>query len=306
MRALVVGADGFVGRWLVRHLAESGDVVIAVVGPRYRDREPLADVDRCYQVDVREYQALAYATAESKPDTVYYLAAVSQASSRDLVPDAVRIGLVGAIHALAACSALGNHVRFLQVSSAHVYGAGATTPLPEAAPVKPTSIYGAAKAASEQACLFLGEASGVDVVVARAFNHIGPGQASDFLVPSLAERVRAIPPATNGAISVGLPAMVRDYTDVRDVVRAYRLLATTGQAGSIYNVASGTGISMEGLVTAMAEVIGVSAKVSRDAKLARGGEPRVLIGDASRVEALGWTRAIPLRQTLAEILAEGP
>lgn len=301
MRALVIGADGFVGRWLVRHLAESGDHVAGIVGPHFRP--PLDGAAETHAVDVREYAPVRQAVEASEPDVVYYLAAVSQAGGREQVEDTARIGLVGAIHAVTASAALDRPPRVVHVSSSHVYGGG-DEPLTEDGPVAPGSVYGAAKLASERALLAFGPASGVEVVVARPFNHIGPGQGSGFVVPSLAARVRAIPPGTRGKVRVGALDTVRDFTDVRDVVRAYRLLGTDGAPGEVYNVASGVGVSVHELVTTLLELAGVEADLEPDPGLAREGERRVMIGDASRLAALGWQRSHELRDTLAEVLRE--
>jgi GDP-4-dehydro-6-deoxy-D-mannose reductase len=301
MRALVVGADGFVGRWLVRHLLERGDSVAAVVGARYQ--APIEGVSEVHQLDVRDVAALGAAVAAAEPDAVYYLAAVSHAERREELADAAGIAVVGSVNALIACAALGSPTRFLYVSSAHVYGNADVVPIPESGPVRPHNVYGAAKAAAEAALLALGPAAGVEVVVARPFNHIGPGQRRGFLVPSLAEQVRALPSGGRGVVRVGAPDMVRDFTDVRDVVRAYRLLVERGEAGSIYNVASGNGLSVRQVVDELLAVAGVQANLQVDASIIRDGEPQVLVGDPSRLAALGWRPERSLRQTLADALA---
>ena len=303
MRAVVVGADGFVGRWLVRHLHEQGDEVAAVVGGRYRP--PLDGAETVVQADVRDYEPLARAISEARPQALYFLAAVSSPDGREEITDATRIGLVGAIHALTACAGLESPVRMLHVSSSHVYAESGRPLLTESDPVGPMSMYGAAKAASERALLTLAPIADVDVVVARPFNHTGPGQATSFLVPSMLAEVQAIPRGGRGVVRIGMPTMVRDLTDVRDVVRAYRLLITHGVAGEIYNVASGTGILARDLVAMMAEVAGVEVELSVDSALARGGEPRAIVGAVEKIAALGWQPEISLRRTLADMLKSG-
>lgn len=299
MRALVIGADGFVGRWLVRHLAESGDDVAGVVGPNFRP--PLDHAAEIRAVDVRDYAPVRQTVVSSRPDVIYFLAAVSQAGGRERIEDAARIGLIGAIHAITASAALDRPARVVHVSSSHVYGDG-DTPVTEDSATAPNSVYGAAKLASERALLALGPATEVKVVVARPFNHIGPGQGPGFVVPSLVARVRAIPPGTRGSIRIGALDTVRDFTDVRDVVSAYRILATNGTPGEVYNVASGVGVSVNELVATLLELAGVEADLDPDPGLERERERRVMIGDASRLEALGWQRSHALRDTLAEVL----
>lgn len=304
MRALVVGADGFAGRWLVRHLHASGDEVTGLVGPRYR--APLEGAAIVASVDVREFDQLGEAIARARPEALYFLAAVSQAGGRERIADATRIGLVGAIHALTACADLGQPVRFLHVSSSHVYGEGGSEPLTEDSPIRPASVYGAAKVASERALLSLGPAAGVEVVVARPFNHIGPGQAPSFVVPSLVEQVRSIERGAHGTVRVGIPDMVRDFTDVRDVVRAYRVLVSDGKPGAVYNVASGVGRSVREITSLLAEVAGISVEIAINPSLARSGEPTTLVGDNTRLTQLGWGPEWDLRTTLADVLAAEP
>jgi GDP-4-dehydro-6-deoxy-D-mannose reductase len=299
MRALVVGANGFVGRWLIPHLRERGDVVDAIVGPHYRD--DLEGVRQVHRADVRAYDEVAAAVAEAQPEAVYYLAAISEAGSRERVEDATRIGLVGAIHALTACAALDHRVRLLYVSSAHLYGGG-DEPLTEESRVAPTSVYGAVKAAAERALLELAPLLGLEAIVARPFNHIGPGQADGFLVPALAARIRAVAAGEATVIKTGSLDAIRDFTDVRDVVAAYRILVERGEAGGIYNVASGEGTSVAELLNRMLEIAGVSATIETDPALVRIGERRMMVGDASRLGALGWSRSRTLDETLGEIL----
>ncbi|HEX2195068.1 MAG TPA: GDP-mannose 4,6-dehydratase [Candidatus Limnocylindria bacterium] len=306
MRALVVGADGFAGRWLLRHLLESGDTVSAVVGPRYSEARPLLGVepDRIHQLDVRDFAALKSAVRAAEPDGVYYLAAVSQAAGREELREAAGIALIGAVHALMAGAEADSPPRLLYVSSAHVYGHAGSDgqPIDESAPVQPASVYGAAKAAAEAALLQLAPASGVDVVIARPFNHVGPGQHAGFVIPTLAEQVRGIPRGTRGVVRVGVAHTVRDYTDVRDVVRAYRLLLTSGASSGIYNVASGRGLSVREVADALLATAGVSADLEVDDLRARPNDLTSLIGNASRLRSLGWRPERALRDTLRDVL----
>jgi GDP-4-dehydro-6-deoxy-D-mannose reductase len=302
VRALVVGADGFVGRWLVRYLAESGDEVHGVVGRRYRP--PLSGVSTIHAVDVRDQAALTAAVRESAPAALYYLAAISEPDNRERVAEAVGVGVAGAVNALAACAELPGSTRFLFVSSAHVYGAGTGKAIAESTPVAPLTVYGAAKAAAEAALQRLAPAVRVELIIARPFNHIGPGQAPPFLVPSLVAQLPARANAGRAVITVRDTRMVRDYTDVRDVVRAYRLLVERGESGAVYNVASGTSRSVQEVVDALVVAAGVTADLVVDGAIDRGAEPSVLIGDASRLAALGWRPEYDFRRTLADVLTD--
>lgn len=299
MRALVIGADGFAGRWLVRHLRESGDAASAVVGPGFH---PTPDDDPgALQVDIRDAGALDRAIAAAAPDVVYDLAGISRQGDREDLSLAVGVSVAGGLNALAACARLSPAPRLVFVSTGYVYVAG-PEPLTEESRLAPDSIYAAAKLAAERALLTLGPVVGVEVVVARPFNHIGPGQSDAFLVPTLARQIVAALPAADAVIRVADASVVRDFSDVRDVVAGYRLIAERGAVGATYNIASGSGVSVEELARAMGSVAGVDVRVEDGGAPPRDNDPRILVGDASRLESLGWRRAYPMRATLEDVI----
>lgn len=305
MRALVIGADGFAGRWLVRHLVESGDEVAAAVGPGYGD-EPLPGDLAPLRLDVRDADGVHRVVTSSQPDVVYYLAGVSRAGARDDLDLAIGISVHGALNALAAAAELDGRPRMIHVGSSHMYAVPATEkPIDEGALIRPTSVYGAAKAAAESALLHLGAVAGVEVIAIRAFNHIGPGQQTGFVVPSLALQVVEIERRSRESmIRAGNLDARRDFTDVRDVVRAYRLTAVQGVPGEPYNVASGRAISVRQILDTMLRLRSVHADVEQDPELSRAGESSTaMVGDAGKLSATtGWRPEIPIEQSLADVL----
>ena len=301
MRSLVIGADGFAGRWLVRHLVDMGDVVGCVVGPRYK--VPIAESEDVVQLDVRDASALSCAVERFRPDWAFYLAAVSERGIRDDLRLAAGVGVVGVVNTIVACAALQKPSTVVHVSSSHVYARGHSSPIDESAHVHPTSVYGAAKAASEAAVVHLGNAAGVPTVVARPFNHAGPGQSEHFLLPSLARRAIALRTAGNGALTIESGDAILDITDVRDVVTAYRTLAERGESGTAYNVCSGNPVAIRQLANLMLDAVGVTADVVfRES--ARAGTDEMLVGDPSRVRSLGWRPERDLVQTIRDVVAE--
>jgi len=295
VRALVVGADGFAGRWLVRHLVESGDQVWAAGGPRFVP--PLEDDVESVSLDVRDTEAATSFVRRSAPEAIYFLAGVSAAEKRDDPELAIGVSVNGAMNVLLGCVGLAAPIRFLYVSTAYVYGS-APGPLTEMSPERPVALYAAAKLAGERALGTLAQAAGVELVVARPFNHIGPGQRESFLVPTIARQIAA----GEGVVHLRSAATVRDYTDVRDVVRAYRLLVQRGELGSVYNIASGSGTSTADLVSASAALAGVEVRL--DAADPDMGIGERMVGDAARLRALGWSPGYALDQTLRDVLEE--
>jgi GDP-4-dehydro-6-deoxy-D-mannose reductase len=300
MRALILGADGFAGRWLTRHLSESGDDVVAGVGPNFRP--PLPFADEVVPVDVSERRAVDRLVELGRPEITYYLAGVSQRGKRDSLAASASVSVTGSLNVLVSLATNAPASKLLFVSSGFVYPSSAAAQ-DEGAVTAPGDTYGATKLAAEDALRRLSAAAGVELLIARPFNHIGPGQAAGFLVPTIASQLRLVAEGRASQISVGSVTDVRDFTDVRDVVRAYRLIGAAGSAGSVYNVASGEGILVGDIIDRLIRLAGVEASVASKAPPNDKG-PSSLIGDPSRLVALGWSREFSLEDSLRDALAE--
>lgn len=290
MRAFVTGGHGFVGPWLARHLAERGDDVV------------LADPS----VDVTDPAALHQAVEDARPEVVYHLAAqASVGASWDAPAHTFAVNTLGTVHLLDAVRDCSPRARVLLVSSVEVYGVVpvAELPLTEERPFRPAAPYAASKAAAELAGLQAHLGWGLDVVRVRPFNHTGPGQPDRFFVPSMA---RQIVEGQRGGVTELLTGNLdvrRDLLDVRDVVRAYRLLAERGVAGDAYNVCSGTSVALADVVQQLLAVAGAAMVVRRDAARLRPVDLPDLRGDPARlVGATGWQREIGLDETLRDVI----
>lgn len=289
MRAYVTGGLGFVGTWLVRHLREAGDEVVV----------PAAEVD------VTDFAGTAEDLAAAAPEVVYHLAARADVAASWADPaETLRVNATGTLGVLEAARGMATPPRVLVVSSAEVYGSGAGdgTPLREDAPLRPVNPYAASKAAAELLGLqaFLGR--GLEVVVARPFNHVGPGQGEAFVVSALGQRVVRAERDT-GLVRVGNLAAARDFTDVRDVVRAYRLLAQLGRAGEAYNVCCGESRTIAEIAELLTALAAGPVELRDDPALYRPADVPLVRGDPSKLQELtGWRPEIPLEQTLADVL----
>ena len=292
MRSLITGGRGFVGTWLADHLRACGDDVVAI------DNE----------VDVTDPSALLAAVSEAGPDAIYHLAALTHVGdSWDEPLRVLEVNVIGTAALLAAARECGTDPRILVTSSAEVYGAitdPALLPLTEESPTAPLTPYAASKLAAEAvvAQAFLGH--GQQVITVRPFNHIGPGQTPQFAVPALAKRIVDADRVGAPTIPVGNLSARRDFTDVRDVVRAYRLLIESGGAGEVYNVCSGRDVSIKEIAEGLLELADATLELDVDPGLVRPVEVPVLRGDPARLAAAtGWKPEIPLDQTLADVLA---
>ncbi len=289
--ALVTGAGGFVGRHLVAHLRASGDRVVAV------DRE----------VDVRDPRAVADALGASAPEVVYHLAALSHVGRSWDEPEAVRAVNVGGTRSvLAAVAARAPGARVVVVSSAEVYGVTRPEdqPLGETRTLAPVSPYASSKAEAEGLALEAA-AGGLDVVVVRPFNHVGPGQGPTFFVPALVGRLLEARAGGRAEVRVGDLSARRDLTDVRDVVRAYRLLARRGASGGVYNVASGVDHAMAEVAAALVAMVAPGTPLVLDPSLVRPVEVPVSRGDPTRLtEATRWRPRIDLARSLSDVVSD--
>ena len=291
MRALVTGSSGFVGRHLVAHLEAAGDDVTGC--------------DRAEGVDITDPGSLYPHVAAAQPDVVYHLAGFADVGASWTDPAAAfRVNGEGTLHVLAAARAAGTE-RVLVVGSADVYGTvtDADLPLTEDQPLRPTSPYAASKVAADFLALqaFLGH--GQATVRIRAFNHLGPGQTPRFVAAAIAERVARNERTGAAEVGVGNVTPRRDFTDVRDVVRAYRLAAVGGVAGEAYHVCSGHDIAVRELAERLIALADRPMRLVADPELQRPVDIPVLRGSAEKLRAAtGWVPEIPLERTLSDLL----
>jgi GDP-4-dehydro-6-deoxy-D-mannose reductase len=300
MRALVTGADGFVGRHLVAHLIEAGDEVAEAVGPH------IADMSSVTPLDVRDRVAVAELVDRVRPEAIYHLAAVAYGPDAGADPRAAfDITVGGTLNVLEAASRQSDPPTVLVPGSAEVYGSPNVDAISETTPIRPVNLYGATKAAQEAVSLAYQATSGVPVVATRSFNHIGPGQRDSFAIPSFARQLREIAEGRREQLLVGNLEPVRDFTDVRDVVVAYRSLVAGGHTGQPINVASGHGISIGEMLNRLISISGLEVQVRSDPNRVRPQDPSRIVGDATRLRTLtGWQPRWSLDDTLADIWAD--
>jgi GDP-4-dehydro-6-deoxy-D-mannose reductase len=279
---LVTGAQGFVGRHLLAQLGS--------------DAHPL-------DADVTDARAVARGITTGAPTAVVHLAALSSVgTSWAEAGETWRVNAVGTVNVLEAVRAEARECRVLVASTGEVYGRADRVPTPEDEPLAPLSPYAASKAAAEVAC---GQArrAGLDVVVARAFQHEGPGRDERFAVGSWAAQIVRAEESGGGTVRVGDLSAKRDIVDVRDVCRAYELLFEPSVAAGTYNVAGGRAVEMREVLDLLVGFAQAPIEVEPDPARTRPSDLPVVCGDASHLrEATGWEPMIPLEQTLADTL----
>lgn len=303
MRVLVTGAEGFVAQHLVPHLQAKADTV---VGTALNLASSVAHGTPRESLDVTDAAACRQLLAQVRPTHVVHLAAVSSVPWSFAHPEeTMRVNVEGARNLLEAALAVGVE-RVLLVGSAEEYGPNDGRPLSEL-PVRglrPVSPYAASKVEVER-MVERDPRFRSFAVRTRSFPHFGPGQRQGFFASDVASQIaRGASTGTQVVLRVGTLDTVRDYTDVRDIVRAYRLLLAHGVPGEVYNVCSGRRVKMRDLLDEFVRAARVPVTLEHDSALERPQEIPVLVGDPSRIHRrTGWQSEISLRHTVTDILA---
>jgi GDP-4-dehydro-6-deoxy-D-mannose reductase len=303
-RVLVTGSSGFVGQVLSEVMGVDGLEVLGVD----RRESTAGRFARTYAVDLCDQQAVEALLGDVRPDYIVHLAAQSSASRSFVEPHAtIRTNVLPVLHMLEYLRTnTGTRTRLLAVGSAEVYGPvdDPSLPLVESRLPNPRSPYALSKLLQEQCCSQYASLYDVDLVMTRSFNHTGAGQTDTFVLSSFARQITEIKAGTRDAtVRVGNIDVRRDFTDVRDVCRAYTLLLEKGRRGKIYNVCSGVSHSLRELLEKLAEIAGIGIKIEVDKSRLRAVDIAELYGDNSRLATdTGWQPEIPVEDTLAALL----
>lgn len=304
-RTLVTGAAGFVGAHLIPALARAGREVIGVHLPELP--RGAADVE-WRACDLRDASAVRALIDSVRPRALVHLAALAAPAEVERAPlEALRANLIALDALVAAVTRVATHPRFLFVSTGEVYGPSAVTARPrlETDPLRPMNLYAATKAAGEVRVSLSAERDGLDAVIARPFNHTGPGRPSLYAESSFAEQIAKIERGQQEPVlRVGNLEPVRDFSDVRDVVEAYVTLLERGERGGTYNVCSGDARSIRSVLDRLLSRSTARPRVEVDPERFRAmpADALAFTGDATRLRALGWAPSHSVDATLDSLL----
>jgi GDP-4-dehydro-6-deoxy-D-mannose reductase len=302
MRALITGIAGFVGGHLSAHLSASGATVLGVdrAAPK-RNATNEAVSPRVWVGDLLDESFVQEALRESNPSHVFHLAGILSGAPGGGAAQYM-VNVLGTVSLLNSLKALNLRPWVLIASSSAVYGVPQHLPIDESLDLRPITDYAASKAAQEMVAIQSHLGDGLPVVRTRTFNMIGAGQAMSLLTSNLARQVAEAEKGGPRVLRIGNLTPRRDYTDIRDVVRAYALLAGN-HAGEVFNVCSGVSHSVQEAVDLFVKMSRVSLTVEVDSSRIRQHEIDEQVGDARRLrEATGWQPTIPFTESLRELL----
>jgi GDP-4-dehydro-6-deoxy-D-mannose reductase len=302
-KILVTGVNGFVGLHLAKELADNDFVVMGVGGARgAKDRSP--HLESYIELDLTNPEEAAKVDYSDVSSVIHLagLAAVGPSFDNPMLYMNVNIGIQ--INLFETAIKQGVKPKFLIISSGTLYDAKADLPLSEISPVDPNSPYAVSKIGQEQMAFYY-KSRGFETVVARPFNHIGPGQGPGFIVPDLAQQIVRFETGAVQDIMVGNLDSKRDYTDVRDIVRAYRLLIEKGRSGEIYNICSGRAISGHDILDGLMNQASIKTSAKQDKDKMRPSDTPVIYGSHDKLTSdTGWQPEISFDKTLADVIAD--
>ncbi len=313
-RMLITGFSGFVSRHFLNYLVEN-NLSYEVLGvdvnpPKFAMEDYAPTLAMSFeQVNLLDKEAVEDMIATFRPDYILHLASFSSVAYSWQHPadcfmnnTSIFLNVTEALrkHDLCDC-------RLLSVGSSEEYGdvKKEELPLQEDMPLVPVNPYAVARVSQEMMAKVLADSFGMQIMLTRSFNHMGPFQDERFVIPSFVRRILDIAEsgAKSGEIETGDTSIVRDFVDVRDVVRAYYRLLLDGKTGEVYNICGEKGVSLAEVVDQIADIVGVSVTTRVNPDFVRPGDNQVVIGSAEKIrQDIGWTAEIPLRQTLMDMI----
>lgn len=310
MRALITGITGFVGSHLAEYLLSKGYEVFGTVRWRSK-RDNIAHLEanrliHLFDTDIKDPGSVRATVAASRPDEIYHLAAQSFVPASWSAPaETLDTNIQGQLNVLEAVREVVPEAKVHVVGSSEEYGLvyPDETPITESQPLRPMSPYGVSKVAQDLLGWQYFQSYGMHIVRTRAFNHTGPRRGEVFATSSFAKQLAEIAAGRRDAvIKVGNLEAKRDFSDVRDVVRAYHLAVTKGKPGEVYNICSGVSRTIRSVLELLIEISGLEVRVEQDPQRMRPSDVMVLEGSYEKIkEAVGWQPNLPFEKTMEDL-----
>ncbi|MGY2133415.1 GDP-mannose 4,6-dehydratase [Hymenobacter sp. HD11105] len=308
-KVLITGASGFVGKYLIEALStlkDSLELVCISRNPYFQFPSSKNLKIKVINADLNNYSALDNLFIHFKPDSVFHLASDSSVSHSWESP--IESFLNNTNIFLNLVESLRKHsmsCRILSIGSSEEYGLVNPTniPLNEDSPLNPISPYAVARVSQELLSKVYYEGYGMSIIMTRSFNHIGPGQRDAFVISSFAKQIVEFKMGKHVNMQVGNINIIRDFLDVRDVVKAYIGLMKFGQAGNIYNICSGRGYTLKEIIKKMQDIAEVSFSYEINSDLLRPSDNPIIVGDNNKIRnAINWEPSFTIEQSLTDII----
>lgn len=306
-KALITGAGGFVGQHLVRKLVGGKHDVCVATYSNSAQLTSLLDPDDIHTGDLTDSSFTENLVKTTQPDIIYHLAAISVVhTNTDSAKRALENNIALQYNLLESIRQFSPTTRLVAICSGNVYGKVGQSELPitEDTPIRPLNTYAVSKLSQESLALQYYYAYDMDIIILRPFNHTGPGQTDNFVIPAFAKQFAAIKSGKQPPIiKVGNLSTARDFTDVRDMVDAYILAGTKCKKGEIYNIGAGEVSKIGEILGLMSDISGVEVEIQEDNLRVRGVDVPVLMADSTKFRGItGWEPKIPFKKTLQTVL----
>lgn len=300
-KVLIFGINGFVGSYLSREFVDHG---YDVYGSDRSDSSTVVSISGFQQCDLNDAEGVANVVQRFSPDIIVNLAAISSVGLSWKIPqETMRVNVVGTLNILEAVRAQSTPAKVMLIGSSEEY-APSNIPLNEESPIDATSPYGISKVTQERFADIYAQQYSIPIYKVRAFNHTGVGQSTSFVLPSWCKQVADIQRSGKSRrIEVGNTEVIRDFSDVRDIVHAYRLIVESEYTDTVFNVGSGHGYTLSELLQMIISFANEQIEVEVDPQLLRPTDNPVIVCDNAKVhELLGWQPVRSIELTLAEMI----
>ena len=300
---LVTGGTGFAGSHLVEYLISKKEHNIHVTSHSGRNTfvSNLINKENIHKVDLTNKNQTENLFKAVQPDQIYHLASISSVGdSFENIDSVLQNNISLQTNILTSIQKVTPKAKLLCITSADQY-AKSDKPLTEDSPLAPSNPYGVSKATQDMLAGVYANI-GLDIIRARPFNHIGERQKTNFAIPAFASQIAKIEKNKQSELKVGNLNAIRDFTDVKDIVRAYYLLMQKGQSGQVYNIGSSHGIKVSDILESLTRLAKVKIKVTSDPDRMRPADNPHIVADNTKIALLGWHPEISIDKTLQRTL----
>jgi len=306
MKYLITGCHGFVGKYMIDYI-KNGESDSEIFGLDIIDKpDDLLNLSQYYKVNLLEKDKIQEILSAIQPDYIIHLASFSSVGYSWNFPKESFINNTNIfLNLIETIRTLIPKCKILSIGSSEEYGnvSNDNIPITESCPLNPISPYAVARVSQEHLSMVYFKGYNINIVCTRSFNHIGPGQSDKFVISSIIKKMCEIKKFNKNELWVGNIDIIRDFLDVRDVVRAYYLLLKNGKSGEVYNICSGKGYSIRQIIDFVKEILNINFEIKVDPNILRPTENKIVIGSNEKInKEIGWIPTYNIETTLNDVI----